>query len=163
MDAKEGKILRLLEGSDKKFIIPVYQRSYDWKLDNCRLLLKDLITMNEEGCKSHFFGSIVYVSNEIGGVNEYIIIDGQQRLTTVSLLLLAIKNYMVDNNLSSEIVSPAKIDEQYIKDKYANDEKKLKLKLVEGDDDAFERIINNIDRLSGNRVTENYEFFYKIS
>lgn len=161
MDAKEGKILRLLEGSDKKFIIPVYQRSYDWKLDNCRLLLKDLITMNEEGYKSHFFGSIVYVSNEIGGVNEYIIIDGQQRLTTVSLLLLAIKNYMVDNNLSSEIVSPAKIDEQYIKDKYANDEKKLKLKLVEGDDDAFERIINNIDRLSGNRVTENYEFFYK--
>lgn len=58
MDAKEGKILRLLEGSDKKFIIPVYQRSYDWKLDNCRLLLKDLITMNEEGYKSHFFGSI---------------------------------------------------------------------------------------------------------
>lgn len=161
MDAKEGKILRLLEGSDKKFIIPVYQRSYDWKLDNCRLLLKDLITMNEEGYKSHFFGSIVYVSNEIGGVNEYIIIDGQQRLTTVSLLLLAIKNYMVDNNLSSEIVSPAKIDEQYIKDKYANDEKKLKLKLVEGDDDAFERIINNIDRLSGNRVTENYEFFIR--
>ena len=72
MDAKEGKILRLLEGSDKKFIIPVYQRSYDWKLDNCRLLLKDLITMNEEGYKSHFFGktTLIQNANKYFGINQ---------------------------------------------------------------------------------------------
>ena len=160
MDAKEGKILRLLEGSDKKFIIPVYQRSYDWKLENCKLLFKDLLTMSKRGYKSHFFGSIVFVSNDIGGISEYIIIDGQQRLTTVSLLLLAIRNYLLDNNLFSSVISPSKIDENYIRDKYANDEKKLKLKLIEGDDEAFERIISNHDKLKGNRVTDNYEYFY---
>lgn len=161
MDAKEGKILRLLEGSDKKFIIPAYQRSYDWKIENCKLLLNDLLNMFRFNHKSHFFGSIVYVSNEVGGVNEYIIIDGQQRLITISLLLIAIKNYFIVKKLISSVISPSKIEENYIRDKYANDEKKLKLKLIEGDDEAFERIINNSDKLKGNRVTENYEFFYR--
>ncbi len=96
MIAKEGYIVRFLDGSDKKFVIPVYQRPYSWKKANCELLIKDLLEVYKRGYKSHFFGSIVYVENDIGGCNEYIIIDGQQRITTVSLLLLAIRNYVID-------------------------------------------------------------------
>ncbi len=65
MDAKEISMFRFLDGIDKKFIIPVYQRSYSWKRENCELLLKDLINVYENNYASHFFGSIVYVSNDM--------------------------------------------------------------------------------------------------
>ena len=99
MNAKESYIYRFLDGADKKFIIPVYQRPYSWKKQDCELLLSDLLAVYEKNYTSHFFGSIVYVANDVGGCNEYIVIDGQQRITTVSLLLLAIRNYIQDNQL----------------------------------------------------------------
>lgn len=90
MDAKEISMFRFLDGTDKKFIIPVYQRAYSWKREHCESLFKDLMNVYENNYVSHFFGSVVYVSNDVRGCNEHIIIDGQQRITTVSLLLLAI-------------------------------------------------------------------------
>ena len=66
MDAKEISMFRFLDGTDKKFIIPVYQRAYSWKHENCEALLKDLTSVYENNYVSHFFGSIVYVSNDVG-------------------------------------------------------------------------------------------------
>ena len=71
MDAKEISMFRFLDGTDKKFIIPVYQRAYSWKHENCEALLKDLTSVYENNYVSHFFGSIVYVSNDVGGCNEH--------------------------------------------------------------------------------------------
>ncbi len=161
MIAKEGYIVRFLDGSDKKFVIPVYQRPYSWKKSNCELLIKDLLEVYTQGYKSHFFGSIVYVENDIGGCNEYIIIDGQQRITTVSLLLLAIRNYIIDNNLEIGI-NTNKITTAYLTDEYANSAKKLKLKLVQGDDDAYDRLIEKTQPIANNNVTVNYNYFYEI-
>ena len=161
MIAKEGYIVRFLDGSDKKFVIPVYQRPYSWKKSNCELLIKDLLEVYKRGYKSHFFGSIVYVENDIGGCNEYIIIDGQQRITTVSLLLLAIRNYITDNNLEIGI-NTNKITTAYLTDEYADSAKKLKLKLVQGDDDAYDRLIEKTQPIANNNVTVNYNFFYEI-
>lgn len=160
MIAKEGYIVRFLDGSDKKFVIPVYQRPYSWKRANCESLIKDLLEVYKQRYISHFFGSIVYVENDIGGCNEYIIIDGQQRITTVSLLLLAIRNYIVDNKLDIGINS-AKITTAYLTDEYANSEKKLKLKLVQGDDDAYDRLVAKAEPIINNNVTANYNYFYK--
>lgn len=159
MLAKEGYIVRFLDGSDKKFVIPVYQRPYSWKKSNCELLIKDLLDVYNRGYKSHFFGSIVYVENDIGGCNEYIIIDGQQRITTVSLLLLAIRNYVTDNKLNIGI-NANKITTAYLTDEYANSAKKLKLKLVQGDDDAYDRLIEKTQPIANNNVTVNYNYFY---
>ena len=161
MIAKEGYIVRFLDGSDKKFVIPVYQRPYSWKKSNCELLIKDLFEVYNRGYKSHFFGSIVYVENDIGGCNEYIIIDGQQRITTVSLLLLAIRNYITDNNLDIGI-NTNKITTAYLTDEYADSAKKLKLKLVQGDDDAYDRLIEKTQPIANNNITVNYNFFYEI-
>lgn len=161
MIAKEGTILRLLDGTDKKFIVPVYQRPYSWKKANCKLLLEDLLAVYKKGYSSHFFGSIVYVENDIGGCNEYIIIDGQQRLTTVSLLLLAIRNYLVKNDININGINHDKITKAYLTDQYADDAKKLKLKLVQGDDDAYDRLIERAEPIEDNNVTVNYEFFYE--
>lgn len=159
MNAKESYIYRFLDGADKKFIIPVYQRPYSWKKQDCELLLSDLIAVYEKKYTSHFFGSIVYVANDVGGCNEYIVIDGQQRITTVSLLLLAIRNYIQNNNLKIGI-NPRKITNAYLTDEYANDSKKLKLKLVQGDDAAYDRLIEGGDTIENNAVTVNYLFFY---
>ena len=161
MIAKEGFIVRFLDGSDKKFVIPVYQRPYSWKRANCELLIKDLKEVDKHGYKSHFFGSIVYVENDIGGCNEYIIIDGQQRITTVSLLLLAIRNYITDNGIENGI-NATKITNAYLTDEYADGEKKLKLKLVQGDDDAYDRLIEKTQPVANNNVTVNYNYFYEV-
>ena len=95
MDASKNNMLRLISGPDKKFIIPVYQRPYSWKKKNCEQLLKDLKEVYEWKHQSYFFGSVVYVSENNGSCQEFIIIDGQQRITTVSMLLLAIRNYVL--------------------------------------------------------------------
>ncbi len=128
MDARASNIIRFIDGTDKKFIIPVYQRPYSWKRANCEQLFKDLVAVYKNDYPSHFFGSLVYVEEDTGGVNEYLIIDGQQRITTVSILLLAIRNYLINNKLTSEKINTNKITKSYITDEYAKEEKKLKLK-----------------------------------
>lgn len=159
MKANENKILRLLSGADKRFIIPVYQRPYSWKKDNCVQLMKDLKDVCEYGYESHFFGSIVFVAQNNGVCEEHIIIDGQQRLTTVSLLLLAIRNYLNENKDIASSINPNKIT-SYLTDEFADDEKKLKLKLVQGDDDAYNKLIQSKAPVADNCITANYEYFY---
>ena len=72
-------------------MIPVYQRKYDWRLDNCKQLFQDLAKTISNHRETHFFGSIVSAHCD-GEYNKFLIIDGQQRLTTISLLLLAMYN-----------------------------------------------------------------------
>ena len=87
MKGSETRMTAFMEGADKRYIIPVYQRKYDWKQENCRQLYEDLKKVIQTGRSSHFFGSIVSSVIPTGSKIEYHIIDGQQRLTTVSLLL----------------------------------------------------------------------------
>lgn len=129
MKANENNILRLISGPDKKFIIPVYQRPYSWKKKNCEQLLKDLKDVYERKHKSHFFGSLVYVSENSGSCEEFVIIDGQQRITTVSLLLLAVRNYVLEHpDLNVKSINTEKIKNAYLTDEYADNEKKGSVK-----------------------------------
>lgn len=77
MKASETFLLKLLNGTDKRFIVPVYQRPYSWKISNCKQLLNDLKDMYLKNYTSHFFGSIVFLENHNGGASEFSIIDGQ--------------------------------------------------------------------------------------
>ena len=90
MKASSKSITDFLDGKNRSFLIPVYQRNYDWKAkDQCQVLWDDLKYIIERGnTVPHFFGSIVTVLDSNTG--DYIVIDGQQRLTTISLLMLAI-------------------------------------------------------------------------
>ena len=76
-------LIKFMEGADKRFIIPVYQRNYDWKIEHCKQLFDDLVKVIKNERKSHFFGSIVSINNPDGGHSELLIIDGQQRHETV--------------------------------------------------------------------------------
>lgn len=103
-----------LDSSDTNFVIPVYQRNYDWKKEQCKQLYDDLVNMIKYKYKSHFFGTIVSIYNDSGRNREYLIIDGQQRITTISILLLAIVNIIKENRLKANGIIKEKLTNQYL-------------------------------------------------
>lgn len=157
MRANDEYMLRFMEGHDKRFIIPIYQRNYDWRKSNCETLFNDILKVQEHN-KDYFIGSIVVLQE---GMNEALIIDGQQRITTISLLLLAIVNYL-KNNHSEHKSLIEQITETYLVDKYADENKRIRLKPVHQDNDAFLRLFTNNreDFILTSNVTVNYDYFY---
>lgn len=162
MKGTEQKLVAFMEGSDKRFIIPVYQRNYDWKTTNCKQLFDDLVTVIRKKRNSHFFGSIVSISNS-DHFNEHIIIDGQQRLTTVSLLMLALRNMIEEGNVqSTNSAISEKLFKKYLIDEWSEDETRIKLKPVKDDREAFDRLFDNDEEnIETANVTANYEYFSK--
>lgn len=161
MKANEKYLIRFLESSDTNFVIPVYQRNYDWKKEQCKQLYDDLVSMIKNNYSTHFFGTIVSIYNDSARSREYLIIDGQQRTTTISLLLLmAIYNLLDEGTLQSNTVIKEKILNQYLINQYCNDECKIKLKPIKEDRDAFERLFNKDELLEESNITLNYRYFY---
>jgi len=136
MKAKEKRFLHFLEGSDKHFVIPVYQRK-------CKQLFDDLIDISKDK-RTHFLGSIVSIYHDDGDDREYLIIDGQQRLTTLSLLLLAIYK-VINNGLFEAEVNKEQVKDEYLQNKYSKDDKKIRLKPVKNDKNAFLALFKNED------------------
>ena len=154
-------LIKFFDGSDKRFIIPLYQRNYDWKEENCEQLFNDLLNLHESNRKSHFFGSIV--SSIQPGTEDRYIIDGQQRITTVSLLLIAIVNVKKEGLIEatdSKLVE--KIFKRYLVDEYQEDERKVKLKPIKKDMEAFDALLykSREQYIKESNVTRNYDFFY---
>lgn len=154
-------LIKFFDGSDKRFIIPLYQRNYDWKEENCEQLFNDLLNLHESNRKSHFFGSIV--SSIQPGTEDRYIIDGQQRITTVSLLLIAMVNAQKEGLIEavdSKLVE--KIFKRYLVDEYQEDERKVKLKPIKKDMEAFDALLykSREQYIKESNVTRNYDFFY---
>ena len=164
MKGSETYLLPFLEGAQKYFIIPVYQRKYDWKIDNCRQLYEDLKRMLRENRPSHFFGSIVSAVEGNGGKIEYHVIDGQQRLTTVTLLLLAMRNLVAKGVLTSSRQNLSQeIEQRFLISPWAPEEDRIRLKPVKGDREAFRKLFGaEEDFVPTSNLTHNYEFFRDI-
>lgn len=160
MKANEKAFLHFLEGSDKHFIIPVYQRNYDWKREQCEQLFCDLIEIIDNKFRNHFMGSIVsiYYYDEAG--REYLIIDGQQRITTLSVLLLAMYN-LLDKGEIEATFKKEQIKEDYLVNKYLEKEKKIRLKPIKEDNEAFLTLFENDEDyfINNSHITENYKYF----
>lgn len=162
MKGSETKLLEYMEGSKKRFVIPVYQRNYDWKMENCKQLYDDLVTVIRSNRRSHFFGSIVSSYQPNGRYSEYLVIDGQQRLTTVSLLLLAMYNLLKQGKVSAQTETMAQeIFEDYLVDKHQPKETRIKLKPVKNDRSAFGKLFDEEeDHIKNSNLTVNYAYFY---
>ena len=135
MDAHKLWMLRDFIGTNKVlFRIPVYQRNYDWSESNCNRLLDDIYGIVQSGDK-HFLGTIVFMAAKSGGfaLQEYIIIDGQQRLTTLMLILKALS--VVAESVGGDCYH--EIEEQYLHNKYCDEEFKVKLKPIKSDNNQF--------------------------
>ena len=104
MDIDKGSIYQLLNGQ-YQYIIPVYQRKYSWLAEvQCTRLWKDFVNMVKQHKQHHFVGSIVSVAEKYSlmGVQKRLIIDGQQRMTTLSILMIALRDYLVEQGAGEE-------------------------------------------------------------
>ncbi|WRD14843.1 DUF262 domain-containing protein [Helicobacter pylori] len=139
------------------FSIPVYQRNYTWEEENCGKLLQDIISISQNK-KTHFMGSITYILHHIDDekslrqLQEFVIIDGQQRITTIMLLLKAIETKIPNEGIKKEIDNLLNLSGQ-----------KLRLKPIKSDKEAFELVMqdrwNEIQDTP--HIKENYRFFTK--
>ena len=162
MKGSEAQLLGFMEGANNRYIIPVYQRKYDWKIDNCRQLYEDLKKVYRDSRSSHFFGSIVSQVVPDGSKIEFHIIDGQQRLTTVTLLLLAICNMVKAGRVkSNEEALDDQIMERFVIAKWAKSDDRIKLRPVKTDRSALEKLVagDPEEYEPASNMTINYRFF----
>lgn len=160
MKAGEIEFLSYLEGSNKNFIIPVYQRNYNWKKEQCKRLFDDLEYIINSGFRTHFLGSIVSI---YGMGKEYLIIDGQQRVTTMSLLLIAMCNIIRDiGDVKEFITTEEQIKECYLINKHSRSKDgKIKLKPITEDRKVYYELFEDDINLSQNsNIISNYLYFY---
>ncbi|MBD3805517.1 DUF262 domain-containing protein [Sulfuricurvum sp.] len=159
MEARQISVEDFLSSNKTRFIIPVYQRNYDWKEKNCLQLFEDIKNIGTQSeLKSHFLGSVVYVANsdtDSIDLKEYVIIDGQQRLITSTLFLKALHDVIGDVNLKDEIL------ESFLINKRLDEKNKLKLKPIKKDDEVFKKLLkNDFDLIDTNsNIYKNYHFF----
>lgn len=159
MKGAASYLMKFLDGSQKRFIIPVYQRNYDWKKENCKQLFDDLVSVEKDGKETHFFGSIVSYAHSR---DEVVLIDGQQRITTVSLILIAIVNALKKGAMSTKDDTLVFRIEDFLVDKYDRTERKFRLKPFRDDRVAFDSLIykDEADYIHESKVTINYRYFY---
>ncbi|MFB1282246.1 DUF262 domain-containing protein [Helicobacter pylori] len=139
------------------FSIPVYQRNYTWEEENCEKLLQDIISISQSK-KTHFMGSITYILHLIDDekslrqLQEFVIIDGQQRVTTIMLLLKAIETKIPNEEIKKEIDGLLNLSGQ-----------KLRLKPIKSDKEAFDLVMQNRSHeIQGvSHIRNNYKFFTK--
>lgn len=155
----------MLDGK-KQFTIPIYQRTYSWQIKQCQQLFDDILRVGQDDAEpTHFIGSVVYFkpnNSPVTSVPELLVIDGQQRLTTVSLLLLALVHFLKHNpsiHLGNE--SWEEIYDTYIVNRHRKDSSRLKLSLTKKDRETYGRLVDEIELEAdySRHIAENYYFF----
>ena len=161
MTIEPGRIINdFIEPNKRQYMIPVYQRNYEWSYEQCVKLFNDIVNASRKD-KTHFCGSVVYSQiKEEKGITYYIIIDGQQRITTVYLLIKALIDCAESDKERDAFLRDLCNYDKF--DEYAIDQQsKLKLKAVETDNDQLFLLMENkydkMDKSSG--IWINYETF----
>ncbi|WQV53607.1 DUF262 domain-containing protein [Helicobacter pylori] len=157
MEATQSTINNFFALTGTIFSIPVYQRNYTWEEENCEKLLQDIVSISQNK-KTHFMGSITYILHSIDDekslrqLREFVIIDGQQRITTIMLLLKAIETKIQNEGIKKEIDGLLNLSGQ-----------RLRLKPIKSDKEAFDLVMQNrLHELQGvSHIRNNYRFFTK--
>ncbi|GAA8885862.1 hypothetical protein HpSIM16_07580 [Helicobacter pylori] len=157
MEADATTLLKFIKGNQKnQLIIPIYQRVYSWEKEQCKQLWDDIIKIGgNDKMDGHFIGSILYVLDGIThSDNALLIIDGQQRLTTITLLLIALRNYLSDKC--------KEIEDHYLINSDKDSDKKFRLILSESDKDTLLSLIDENRRKPSepsSKIMENFKLF----
>ncbi|MFN3968214.1 DUF262 domain-containing protein [Flavobacterium sp.] len=166
MKATETVFKNFLTQNKTQFVIPVYQRNYDWTTAECKQLLEDIIEVGNKMSNddTHFIGSIVFIHDGVytsSDVKQLVIIDGQQRLTTMTLLYLALYHFALANDMEEKA---AEINETILINRFVKeDSSKLKLKQTDVNAKAFRFLMNDnspSDYNEYSRIIDNFNFFY---
>ncbi len=159
MQASETKLQQIIEGT-KQYVVPLFQRPYSWKKSEWQAFWNDLVELcKADNPRPHFMGSIVTMPTMSvpEGVNKYLLIDGQQRLTTVFILLSALRD--TAKNLEEELAE--EIDNTILVNPYKKGFDYYKLQPTQVDRVAFYQIINSELQVSESNILECYRFFEK--
>lgn len=166
MQAGETTLNKLLNTS-RQFIVPIFQRNYSWQKSQYEQLWFDILRASKfKEKQNHFIGSIVYIDmgTPAGRPQQLLLIDGQQRLTTISILLCAIKDYVQKFNLETKFINLAKIKNQFLYNSDEIDEDRYKLLLNVQDKETYIKLIDNtiftVNKPATN-IIKCYEFFYE--
>ena len=170
MDAGPVKLLSLIADKGKRFIVPVYQRPYSWDAEQCEQLWDDVLHIGHLHESAHFMGSVVWVQEGTmgaDGVTQALIIDGQQRITTVNLLLAALAAYADSHpNQADELqFSRNEIIDEYLIDSCREGEGHYRLCLSQGDHDQYESVIHHLEdprapiTSESHRIIDNFQWF----
>ena len=160
MHAKETKLQEILEGS-KQYVVPLFQRSYSWKEKNWDTLWNDIMDLYEtEPSRNHFMGSIVNMpaSSLPQDINKYLLVDGQQRLTTIFIILAILKDFAregKDQSLADEITNTLLVNQ------YKSNLDHYKLMPTQIDRETFKRIIDNNTPIPDGPIKDAYMFYDK--
>src|SRR3972149_10646053 len=160
MQAKETKLQDIIEGT-KQYVIPLFQRTYSWTNKDWEILWKDLVELCEaENPRTHFIGSIVNMPTVSvpEGVAKYMLIDGQQRLTTVFILLTLLRNKARENQ-NQEFAE--EINNTLLVNPYKKDNDFFKLMPTQIDREAYKNLINGKTNESESQLARAYTFFEK--
>ena len=168
MEAKEKEILNeLISGTKCQFVIPVFQRNYDWRIKDCNRLFYDIVDLAQDKDhpdRKHFMGAFVCKFNKFvdTSFNQYVLIDGQQRLTSITLILKALFDYL-GNFADKYEETRNEIKETYLINKFAKDSNlRLKLKPNQVDNDNFNKLMNDEDIDPESTIGRNYYEFKKM-
>lgn len=167
MKASETHLLKFLRKSEQ-FAVPIYQRTYSWTEAECRQLWDDIIrTGSNNNIRAHFLGSIVYIEKGLYSVTGYspmLIIDGQQRLTTVSLLIEALARHLENSDEVIDGFSTKKLRNYYLLNSEETDERRYKLILSKTDKETYLSIISQspLPNETSRRITKNFEIFEEL-
>ena len=170
MKALDYELTKFLS-TEAQFSVPIYQRKYSWKKENCLKLLDDIIKVaNDDGRPCHFIGSVLYLAKDssmhASAVKEFLVIDGQQRLTTISILLLALGDYTAlkfKNNLEEykkAATNLDKISRKYLLNEDESGDLYYKVKLNKEDSYAWKKLINNREKpddIDKSKIFDNYK------
>lgn len=166
LQAGETTLNKLLNTS-RQFIVPIFQRNYSWQKSQYEQLWFDILRASKfKEKQNHFIGSIVYIDmgTPAGRPQQLLLIDGQQRLTTISILLCAIKDYVQKFNLETKLINLAKIKNQFLYNSDEIDEDRYKLLLNVQDKKTYIKLIDNtiftVNKPAAN-IIKCYEFFYE--
>lgn len=163
MKATSANFLTVIKGP-KQFVIPIYQRTYSWQISQCNKLLNDILRISKDATlPGHFIGSVVYFQESIHTVSDVpklLVIDGQQRLTTISLLIAALAEFVRDNEVNID-TNFTKLQNYYLLNAEEDSELRYKLLLTRRDKDTLINIIKGISHTKDYslRILENFEFF----
>lgn len=163
MQAGEANFLAFVKSSEQ-FVIPIYQRTYSWTLKECKQLWEDILKAGEDDkISAHFIGSIVYVSKgiyQVTSIKPLLVIDGQQRLTTLMLLFSALRDYLKKKNIETNFTAD-KINGYYLMNEKEDNEDRYKLILTKSDKNTLFKIVEGkeLDSDDSIRIKENYEYF----
>ncbi len=165
MKANATTLLNFIKDNQKnQLVIPIYQRLYSWEKEQCKQLWDDIIKIGgDDKMDGHFIGSILYVLDGIThSDNTLLIIDGQQRLTTITLLLTALRDHLNDEDEFLEKFSHQNIQKHYLINSDKDGDKKFRLILSESDKDTMLSLIDKDRRKPSepsSKIMENFKLF----